>query len=207
MTALADIRARMGGSDARLIAVSKTFAADAVRPLLAEGQRVFGENRVQEAAAKWPALRAEFEDVALHLIGPLQTNKAAAAVALFDAIHTIDRPRVAAAVAHAMAESGRRPELFVQVNIGREKQKAGVAPEELAALLDTCRHTLDLAIAGLMCIPPMGDDARPHFEALAELARAHGVTRLSMGMSADFEVALAAGATDIRIGSALFGQR
>lgn len=190
-----------------LIAVSKTFDADAVRPVVAAGQRIFGENRVQEAERKWPPLRAEFPDVRLHLIGPLQSNKAKEAVAFFDAIHTIDREKIARAVAAEMAKQGRTLELFVQVNTGEEPQKAGVLPREAAAFVALCRDELKLPISGLMCIPPVDEEPAVHFAFLAKLARELGLTGLSMGMSSDFEAAVAFGATYVRVGSAIFGTR
>ena len=190
-----------------LIAVSKTFAADAIRPVLAAGQRVFGENRVQEAKGKWPALRDEFPGVELHLIGPLQSNKAKEAVALFDVIHTVDRPKIAEAIAGEMGRQGRRPRLFVEVNTGEEAQKAGIPPRETAAFLQYCRETLGLAIEGLMCIPPQDEAPAVHFAFLAKLAKESAVSGLSMGMSADFEAAVELGATHVRVGSAIFGAR
>lgn len=202
--------ARAAGRDptaVTLVAVSKTFDADAIRPALAAGQRVFGENRVQEAAAKWPALRAETDAVELHLIGPLQSNKAREAVALFDVIHTVDRERIAAALAAEMAAQGRRPRLLVQVNTGEEPQKAGVPPAEAVAFVERCRTAHGLAIEGLMCIPPVDQPPAPHFALLDELAARAGVPWRSMGMSADFETAIRHGATHVRIGSAIFGGR
>ena len=191
----------------RLIAVSKTFPAADIAPVLAAGHRLFGENRVQEAQGKWPALKAQVPGIELHLIGPLQSNKARDAVALFDAIHTVDRARIAEALAAEIEKAGRAPKLFVQVNTGDEPQKAGVAPQGLGPLLDTCRVALKLEIAGLMCIPPADDEAGIHFAFLAKLARQHGVAGLSMGMSADFETAIRFGATHVRVGSAIFGAR
>ena len=190
-----------------LIAVSKTFEAADIRPLLAAGHRVFGENRVQEAKAKWPALRAEFPGVALHLIGPLQSNKAAEAVALFDCIHTIDRPKIARAIADEMKTQGRTLQLFVQVNTGEEAQKAGIAPKETDAFVRHCRDELGLTIAGLMCIPPVEEAPAVHFAFLAKLAKQCGVSALSMGMSSDYEAAVQLGATHVRVGSAIFGTR
>ena len=190
-----------------LIAVTKTFGPNHIVPVLAAGHRAFGENRVQEAAGKWPPLRERFPLSKLHLIGPLQSNKAKDAVRLFDAIHTIDRPKIARAVADEMARQGRTPELFIQVNIGQEPQKAGVAPMATRALLALCRDELRLRIAGLMCIPPIDALPGPHFAALATLAGELGLRGLSMGMSADFEIAIACGATHVRIGSEIFGQR
>jgi pyridoxal phosphate enzyme (YggS family) len=213
---LAQIRSRVEAAEraagrktgsVRLIAVSKTFDSEAIRPVIAAGQRAFGENRVQEARAKWPALRAEFPDVELHLIGPLQSNKARDAVALFDAIHTVDRDSIAAALAAEIKRQARRPRLLVQVNTGAEPQKAGVLPEETDDFVVRCRAVHGLAIDGLMCIPPVEDAPTPHFALLAKIAKRLGLASLSMGMSADFETAIAFGATDIRIGSAIFGDR
>jgi hypothetical protein len=190
-----------------LVAISKTFPPGQIRPILAAGQRVFGENRVQEAKSKWPPLRHEFPDIALHLVGPLQSNKVEEAVLLFDAIHSVDRPKIAEAVRHAMEKSGRRPFLFVQVNTGEEPQKAGVAPGEAPRFIDLCREQLKLPVGGLMCIPPADEPPAPHFALLAKIARAHGLDMLSMGMSADFEMAIRFGATHVRVGSAIFGSR
>lgn len=190
----------------RLIAVSKVQPADRVEAVLAQGHRVFGENYVQEAAGKWPAWRDRFPGVKLHMIGPLQTNKAKVAVDLFDAIHTLDRPSLAQKLASLAQARGALPQLFVQVNTGEEPQKAGVLPGDLGAFLRDCR-ALDLAPVGLMCIPPEGGDSTPHFAVLAGMAADHGLTGLSMGMSSDFESAIAHGATHIRVGSAIFGQR
>ena len=215
LTTLADIHARIAKAAAlagrpadavTLVAVSKTHPAEAIEPLLAAGQRVFGENRVQEAQAKWPALREAHPDVALHLVGQLQSNKAAEAVALFDAVHSVDRASLVAALARAMDASGRRPACFVQVNIGEEAQKGGCAIADLPALLGTARDA-DLPVAGLMCVPPANVEAAPYFALLAKLARDEGVAGLSMGMSDDFETAVTLGATHVRIGSALFGAR
>jgi len=192
--------------DVTLIAVSKTHDADAVRPLIAAGQRVFGENRVQEAEAKWPALRAEAPDIALHLIGQLQSNKAEEAVRLFDAIHGVDRPSLVDALGKAMDRAGKRPDCFIQVNIGAEEQKGGCAITDLLALLDRARAA-GLPVAGLMCIPPADLEPAPYFALLAKLAREHGLGGLSMGMSADFETAVTLGATHVRVGTALFGDR
>lgn len=189
-----------------LIAVSKTHDAAAIEPLLAAGQRSFGENRVQEAAAKWPALRAACPGVRLHLIGQLQSNKASDAVELFDVIHGVDRPSLVTALAAAMAATGKRPECFVQVNIGDEVQKGGVAIGGLPALLDTARAA-GLPVVGLMAVPPEGIEAAPFFALLAKLARDHALPGLSMGMSADYETAVILGATCVRVGSALFGAR
>jgi len=202
--------ARAAGRDAgliHLVAVAKTFAADHILPALECGHRCFGENRVQEAKAKWPALRGRFSDIELHLIGPLQSNKAREAVALFDAIHTIDRPRIAEVIAAEMAKQQRRLKLFIEVNTGAEPQKAGVEPKEAGRLLRLCREDLNLDIAGLMCIPPQDEEAAVHFAFLAKLARELGLRELSMGMSADFEAAVAFGATYVRVGSQIFGTR
>jgi len=201
--------ARGAGRDASgvtLVAVSKTFGADAVQAALDAGQRVFGENRVQEAAAKFPALKASHPDLELHLIGPLQTNKAREAVALFDVIESVDREKLARELAKEMARAGRRPRLYVQVNIGEEPQKAGVAPGELDALLEACRG-LGLAIEGLMCIPPADQPPAPFFASLRELAARHALPVVSMGMSGDYAEAIAQGATHVRVGSAIFGVR
>lgn len=190
-----------------LLAVAKTHPAAPARALLEAGQRSFGENRVQEAQAKWPALRADFPDLRLHLIGPLQTNKVREAVALFDAIETVDRPRLAEALAREMETSGKRPECYVEVNIGGEPQKAGIAPDAADAFIEDCRARLGLPVVGLMCIPPEGEDAAPYFRRLAAIATRHGLPRLSMGMTADFAVAVAAGSTEVRVGTAIFGPR
>src|SRR6201996_3188740 len=189
-----------------LIAVSKNHGAEAVQPALIAGQRVFGENRVQEAQGKWPALRESYPDIELHLIGPLQTNKAREAVALFDAIQTLDRPKLADVLRAEMDRAGRFPFLFVQVNTGEEPQKAGVAPRDAAALIGHAR-SLGLPLKGLMCIPPAGQAPAPHFALLQNLARAHELPLLSMGMSEDFETAIRFGATQVRVGSAIFGAR
>jgi PLP dependent protein len=191
----------------QLIVVSKTFDADVIQPVIDDGQRVFGENRVQEAKGKWPALLDACPDIKLHLIGPLQSNKAAEAVALFSAIHTVDRPKIAEALAREMKRQNRSPELFIQINTGREPQKAGVMPEQADTFIETCRTTLGLSIEGLMCIPPVEDDPRPHFESLVALGQRHGLKQFSMGMSGDFELAIACGATHVRVGSAIFGRR
>jgi len=190
-----------------LVAVSKTFAADAIEPIIAAGQRVFGENRVQEAKAKWPALLERSPGLELHMIGPLQSNKAKEAVALFHAIHSVDRPSLCEALAREISSQGRRPLLFVEINTGAEAQKAGVLPQETDAFVIRCRDVHGLAIDGLMCIPPVNDVAAPHFALLAKIARRLGLSSLSMGMSADFATAIAMGATHVRIGSAIFGER
>ena len=190
-----------------LVAVSKTFSADEIRPFLDAGQRVFGENRVQEAEAKWPGLRASYDGIELHLIGPLQSNKTREAVALFDVIETLDREKLAVALKAEMERSGKRPRLLVQVNIGLEPQKAGIAPAETVAFVARCREVHGLAIDGLMGIPPADVPSGPYFAQLATLARQTGAKVLSMGMSGDFETAIAMGATHVRVGSALFGTR
>lgn len=190
-----------------LVAVSKTFEADDIRPVIEMGQHVFGENRVQEAQGKWPGLKAETAGIELHLIGPLQSNKAADAVALFDVIETVDREKIARALAEEMEKQGKRPRLYVQVNTGLEPQKAGIAPDDTAAFLKLCREELGLSIEGLMCIPPADENPGPHFALLAMLAFENGVEKLSMGMSGDFETAVAFGATSVRVGSAIFGSR
>jgi pyridoxal phosphate enzyme (YggS family) len=201
--------ARLAGrapEDVSLIAVSKTHGPEAIRPLLDAGQTLFGENRVQEAESKWPKLKAENPDVRLHMIGALQSNKAGEAVALFDAIHSVDRASLVDALAKEMEKKGRRPDCFVQVNIGDEPQKGGCAVAELPALLDRVR-TAGLPVAGLMCIPPESVEPAPYFALLAKLARRHGLEGLSMGMSADYETAVMIGATHVRVGTALFGER
>lgn len=190
-----------------LVAVSKTFEADAIRPVIEAGQRIFGENRVQEAQAKWPALREEFPGLELHLIGPLQSNKAREAVALFDVIESVDREKIAAELAKEIRKQGRAPKLYVQVNTGSEPQKAGIEPEEAVAFVARCRDVHGLAIEGLMCIPPADENPGPHFALLEKLARRAGVEGLSMGMSGDYETAIAFGATGVRVGSAIFGAR
>lgn len=205
--AAAERNAQRAPGSVSLVAVSKTFDADAIRPVLDAGQRVFGENRVQEAQGKWPALRTAFPDIELHLIGPLQSNKARDAVALFDVIETVDRDRIAAELAKEMRRQDRTPALYVQVDIGSEPQKAGVDPREAVAFVERCRAEHGLAIAGLMCIPPAGENPGPYFALLDKLARECGVDRLSMGMSGDYELAIAFGATSVRIGSAIFGSR
>lgn len=189
-----------------LVAVSKTVAEAGVREAIVAGQRLFGENRVQEAQGKFPALKQEFPDLELHLIGPLQTNKVKEAAALFDVIQTLDRPRLAEALAQERDKSGRAPRLFFQVNTGEEPQKAGVMPREAAGLIDHARK-LELPLEGLMCIPPVDEDAAPHFAFLARLAADHGLSQLSMGMSGDFELAIKFGATHVRVGTAIFGAR
>jgi pyridoxal phosphate enzyme (YggS family) len=190
-----------------LVAVSKTFDAPDIRPVIAAGQTVFGENRVQEAQAKWPALREEFPGIELHLIGPLQSNKAKEAVALFDVIETVDREKIAAELAREMKRQDRAPKLYVQVNTGLEPQKAGIAPREAAAFVKRCREAHGLAVEGLMCIPPADENPGPHFALLEKLAGEAGVEKLSMGMSGDYALAVRFGATSVRVGSAIFGGR
>ncbi|HZQ12996.1 MAG TPA: YggS family pyridoxal phosphate-dependent enzyme [Pseudolabrys sp.] len=202
--------ARAAGRDAAavtLIAVSKTFGAEAIEPVIAAGQRVFGENRVQEAKAKWPPLMQKHPGIELHLIGPLQSNKAKEAVALFTAIHSVDRPSLCEALAKEIARQGRAPLLFVEINTGAEAQKAGVLPAQADAFLAACRDKYGLTISGLMCIPPLGEAPGPHFALTAKIARRNGLKLLSMGMSADYVTAIEFGATHVRVGSAIFGTR
>jgi pyridoxal phosphate enzyme (YggS family) len=202
--------ARRAGRDpetVKLIAVSKTVPAEAIEQAIALGQRRFGENRVQEAKGKWPALKQRYSDLELHLIGPLQSNKVRDAVQLFDVIHSVDRPKIAAALAEEMKRSGKRPRLLVQVNTGEEPQKAGVLPGETDAFVVQCRDEFDLPIEGLMCIPPLDEEPAMHFALLAKIASRLGLKELSMGMSGDFEKAIAFGATYVRIGTAIFGAR
>jgi PLP dependent protein len=199
--------AAAGSQSVVLVAVAKTYPASDVEQAIAAGQLVFGENRVQEAMAKYPELRARHADLELHLIGPLQTNKVKEAVATFDAIQTLDRPKLATALAAEFARTPKRPRLFVQVNTGAEPQKAGILPEVADAFIDECRRVHGLEIAGLMCIPPADEPPAPHFALLAEIAARNGLALLSMGMSADYEIAAALGATHVRIGSAIFGAR
>lgn len=205
--ASAESEANREAGSVTLVAVSKTFDADAIRPVIEAGQRIFGENRVQEAQGKWPALKEAFPGIELHLIGPLQSNKAKEAVALFDVIETVDREKIAAELAKEIAKQGRTPRLYVQVNTGSEPQKAGIEPTEAVAFVARCRDVHGLAIEGLMCIPPADENPGPHFALLAKLAREAGVEKLSMGMSGDFETAIAFGATSVRVGSAIFGSR
>jgi len=194
-------------ADVRLLCVTKTVPPERIRPVIAAGERIFGENLVQEAHAKWPALKAEHPDLELHLIGPLQTNKAREAVALFDAIETLDRPSLAKVLAAEIQRAGRAPKLFVQVNTGAEPQKAGVLPQEADAFIAQCRNEYGLAPVGLMCLPPIDEQVSPHFALLAKIAARNGLTELSMGMSADYALAIQLGATYVRIGSAIFGER
>ena len=200
-------QARRDRASVMLIAVSKTFDADAIAPVIEAGQRVFGENRVQEAKAKWPGLMPAYPGIALHLIGPLQSNKAKEAVALFDAIHSVDRPSICQALAKEIDSQKRRLQLFVQLNTGEEPQKAGIAPSEADAFIASCRDKYGLALSGLMCIPPVDDAPAPHFALTAKIAARNGLKNLSMGMSADFAIAIQFGATHIRVGSAIFGHR
>ena len=204
------VAAREAGRDPAsvgLVAVSKSHDMHRIRPALLAGHRLFGENRVQEAVEKWPAPREEFADVVLHLIGPLQTNKVKQAVGLFDAIETVDRPKLAGALAREMARTGRRPACHIQVNTGGEEQKAGVSPDDADAFIAACRDEYGLPVVGLMCLPPIDDEPSPHFALLREIARRNGLVELSMGMTADFAVAIAFGATLVRVGTAVFGER
>ncbi len=205
--AAAAAAAGRSGDAVRLVAISKTFGPARIRQALATGHRLFGENRVQEAAGKWPALRVDYADTVLHLVGHLQTNKAKDAVALFDVIETLDRPRLAAALAKAMVQTGRRPDCYVQVNTGEEPQKGGVAPIQVDAFIAACRADHDLPVTGLMCLPPLDDEPAPHFALLKKIADRNGLSTLSMGMSADFEIAVRFGATHVRVGTAIFGPR
>jgi pyridoxal phosphate enzyme (YggS family) len=215
-TALEQVRAEISRAcrdagrapaEVTLVAVSKTFGPERIEPVIAAGQRVFGENRVQEAKAKWPPLKAKHPGIELHLIGPLQSNKAKEAVALFDAIHSVDRPSLAEALAKEIAKQGRAPLLLVEINTGAEAQKAGVLPQDADAFLAQCRDSYGLTISGLMCIPPLNEASGPHFALTAKIARRNGLTLLSMGMSADFVTAIQLGATHVRVGSAIFGER
>jgi pyridoxal phosphate enzyme (YggS family) len=201
---------RDAGRDAAevtLVAVSKTFPPETIEPVIAAGQLVFGENRVQEAKAKWPPLLAQHPGIELHLIGPLQSNKAKEAVALFDAIHSVDRASLCEALAKEIAKQGRTPLLFVEINTGAEPQKAGVLPQDADAFLAACRDTYGLEVSGLMCIPPFTEAPGPHFALTAKIAKRNGLQFLSMGMSADYPIAIALGATHVRVGSAIFGER
>lgn len=213
---LADVRRRIADaaaeagrpvSDITLVAVSKTFEPAAIEPVIAAGQRVFGENRVQESKAKWPELKSRFAGITLHLIGPLQSNKAAEAVALFDCIQSLDREKLARVLADEIQRQGRAPDLFVEINTGEEEQKAGIRPKEADRFIASCRDTYGLKIAGLMCIPPAEEEPALHFALLETIAKRNGLKQLSMGMSADFETAIRFGATHVRVGSAIFGER
>jgi len=213
---LAAVRARIAKAareagrnpaDIALVAVAKTHPPEDILQALEAGHRVFGENRVQEAAAKWPSLKARYPDVQLHLIGPLQTNKVKDAVALFDVIETVDREKLARALAAEMERQNRRPDCYIQVNTGEEPQKAGIPPAEADDFIEFCRNELGLPIRGLMCIPPVDEPPAPHFALLAEIAERHDLPILSMGMSGDYEVAIGLGATHVRVGTAIFGER
>jgi pyridoxal phosphate enzyme (YggS family) len=199
--------ARRDPASVTLVAISKTFPAEAIVPVIEEGQRLFGENRVQESQAKWPALREKYPGVELHLVGPLQSNKAKEAIMLFDAIHAVDRPSLCAALAKEIQKQGRHPALFVEVNTGAEPQKAGVLPENADAFLRECRDAYGLTISGLMCIPPADEPPAPHFALTKKIADRNGLKLVSMGMSADFDIAIRFGATHVRVGSAIFGAR
>ena len=213
---LVDVEARIAAAardagraadDVTLVAIAKLHVEARIVPALEAGHRVFGENRVQEAAAKWPALKARYPGVALHLVGPLQTNKARDAVTLFDVIETVDRPKLARALAKEIDRVGKRPSCFIEVNTGEEPQKAGVLPADADAFVALCRDELDLPIAGLMCIPPFDDEPALHFALLADIAARNGLDRISMGMTADFDIAVRFGATHVRVGTAIFGER
>ena len=213
---LDDVRSRIAAAEqaagrepgsATLVAISKAHPAERAAAAIAAGQRIFGENRVQEAMAKWPALKEATPGIRLHLVGPLQTNKAGDAVRLFDVIETVDRPKLARALAREMASSGHRPDCFIQVNTGEEPQKAGVLPADADAFIAACRDEFELPVVGLMCIPPVDEEPALHFALLAEMARRNGVSSLSMGMTADFETAIRLGATHVRLGTAVFGPR
>ena len=213
---LADVEARIAeaardagraAQDITLVAIAKMHVEARIVPALEAGHRVFGENRVQEAEAKWPALKARYPDVALHLVGPLQTNKTRNAIALFDVIETVDRPKLARRLAGEMDHAGKRPSCFIEVNTGEEAQKAGVLPADADAFVALCRDELDLPIVGLMCIPPFDDEPSLHFALLADIAARNGLDQISMGMTADFDVAVRFGATHVRVGTAIFGQR
>ena len=208
-TAIADAEAKAGRKpqEVALVAVSKTHDADAIIPVIEAGQRIFGENKVQEAQGKWPALRERWPDLELRLIGPLQSNKTGDAVALFDVIETVDRDKIAKTIAKEIEKQGRTPRLFVQVNTGEEEQKAGIAPNEAVDFVAKCQEEYGLVIEGLMCIPPEGENPGPHFALLEKIARECGVENLSMGMSGDYETAIGFGATSVRVGSAIFGAR
>jgi pyridoxal phosphate enzyme (YggS family) len=214
--ALADVKGQIASAcreterdpaSVTLIAVSKTFPAETIEQAIVAGHKVFGENRVQESKAKWPVLREKYPDLELHLIGPLQSNKAKEAVALFDAIHSVDRPSICEALAKEIVKQGRAPKLFVEINTGAEPQKAGILPENADAFLRDCRDTYGLTIDGLMCIPPFDEAPAPHFALTAKIAARNGLKLLSMGMSSDFEIAIEFGATHVRVGSAIFGGR
>ncbi|WP_417623864.1 YggS family pyridoxal phosphate-dependent enzyme [Paremcibacter congregatus] len=194
-------------TDITLVAVSKTKPNDVITPVLAAGHRTFGENKVQEAAQKWPILRESYPDIDLHLIGPLQSNKVRQAIQIFEVIETVDRPKLARAIARISAEEGRHPRCYIQVNVGQEEQKAGILPQKADDFIRLCRDELKLPLEGLMCIPPAGQDPTPYFTLLKEIADRNGLNKLSMGMSGDFETAIRCGATSVRVGTALFGDR
>lgn len=205
--AAAETEAQRPAGCVRLVAVSKTKSADEISPVIQAGQRIFGENRVQEAQSKWPGLKAETAGIELNLIGPLQSNKTADAVALFDVIQTVDREKLAREIAREIARQGKSPRLYVQINTGSEPQKAGIEPAEADDFIRLCREELGLTISGLMCIPPVDENPGPHFALLAKIARDNAIETLSMGMSDDFETAISFGATEVRVGSAIFGAR
>ncbi|KQZ14705.1 alanine racemase [Mesorhizobium sp. Root554] len=205
--AAAEREAKREAGSASLVAVSKTFGPDDIRPAIEAGQRIFGENKVQEAQGKWPALRAQYPGIELHLLGPLQSNKTKDAVELFDVIQSVDREKIAAEIAKETRKQGRTPRLYVQVNTGSEPQKAGIEPKDAVAFVARCRNEHGLHIEGLMCIPPAEENPGPHFALLGKLAKEAGVEKLSMGMSSDYQVAIAFGATSVRVGSAIFGGR
>jgi pyridoxal phosphate enzyme (YggS family) len=205
--ACACVQAGRDPATVTLVAIAKTFGAAAIEPVIAQGQRVFGENRVQEAKAKWPPLRERYGGLELHLVGPLQSNKAKEAVAMFEAIHSLDRPSLAEALAKEIAKQGRKPALFIELNTGAEPQKSGVLPEQADGFVAACRNRYALEIAGLMCLPPAGEAPAPHFALTAKIARRNGLAFLSMGMSADFPIAIQFGATHVRVGTAIFGER
>ncbi|MDJ0930520.1 YggS family pyridoxal phosphate-dependent enzyme [Breoghania sp.] len=205
--AVAERESNRAPGEVTLIAVSKTFDATDIQPIIDAGQRIFGENRVQEAQGKWPALKEAYPDIELHLIGPLQSNKTHDAVTLFDAIHTVDRDKIARAIAREMKAQGRTLKLFIQVNTGDEPQKAGVSPKDAGAFIKRCREEFGLTICGLMCIPPVDEEPAPHFALLEKIAQRNGIKGLSMGMSGDFETSVGHGASHVRVGSAIFGHR
>jgi PLP dependent protein len=213
---LASVRARIARAardagrepkEVTLVCVAKTFGVDEIKPVMEAGERVFGENRVQEALCKWPPLRAAYPSIELHLIGPLQSNKTREAVRFFDVVETVDREKIAKTLAEEIQKSSRHPKLFVQVNTGAERQKAGILPQDADTFIASCRKTYGLDISGLMCIPPLGEQASPHFAYLNLIAARNGIRELSMGMSSDFELAIELGATHVRVGSAIFGAR
>lgn len=204
---LAAKTAGRNANDIHLVAVSKVHIAETIRPVLKAGHKLFGENRVQEAAQKWPALKADYPDIELHLIGPLQTNKVRQAIQLFDVIETVDRPKLARAIARICEEEQKKVEIYVQVNTGLEDQKAGASPDEVDGLIQLCRDELNLSVKGVMCIPPLDEDPTDHFELLRSIAKRNNIEYISMGMSSDFEKAIRHGATHVRVGTAIFGKR